>query len=47
MYEDFLKFLDALYWEGYARQLAEEDPKAFKWEMNWFYDNYQLKPESV
>ena len=41
MYQAFIDFLDTLYWEGYARQLAEDNPEAFQFELNQFFDNYK------
>lgn len=40
MYEVFIQLLDSLYWEGYAEQLATENPALFNYELDYFLDNY-------
>lgn len=40
MYEVFIEQLDALYWSGYAEQLAENNPTAFNFELTQFFNNY-------
>ena len=40
MYELFIELLDQLFWEGYAEQLAQENPAAFNMELAEFIDNY-------
>lgn len=40
MYEVFIEQLDAIYWQGYAEQLAEENPQAFSFELKQFLNNY-------
>lgn len=40
MYEVFIEQLDAIYWQGYAEQLAETNPTAFTFELNQFFTNY-------
>ncbi|CAN5553681.1 hypothetical protein BH11BAC1_BH11BAC1_29840 [soil metagenome] len=37
---DFTSFLDSIYYEGYAEQLASANPEAFTEELNLFFDNY-------
>jgi uncharacterized short protein YbdD (DUF466 family) len=41
MYEAFIEFLNQIYWEGYAEQLAKENPEAFQMEYTEFFTNYQ------
>lgn len=41
MVEIFNEFLDSLYWEGYARQLAAENPERYDFELNQFLNNYE------
>jgi hypothetical protein len=40
MYDAFIDALNSIYWEGYAEQLAQDNPKAFNAEMNNFFDNF-------
>jgi hypothetical protein len=40
MYELFIELLDQLFWEGYAQQLAEENPAVFQMELAEFMNNY-------
>lgn len=40
MYEVFIEQLDALYWNGYAENLADTNPQAFNFELNQFFNNY-------
>ena len=44
MYEQFIEFTDQIFWEGYAEQLAKENPEAFRFEFNDFVNAYQSKP---
>lgn len=32
MYEQFIEYTDQIFWEGYAEQLAKEDPQRFRLE---------------
>jgi hypothetical protein len=41
MYEQFIELMGQLYWDGYAEQLAKEDPERFWFEFNDFMDTYQ------
>jgi hypothetical protein len=41
MYEQFIELTDQLYWEGYAEQLAQENPERFSFELSEFMNNYQ------
>ena len=41
-YEEFIEFLNQIYWEGYAEQLAKENPVAFQMEYNEFFNAYNL-----
>ncbi len=38
--ELFTDFVDQIYFEGYARQLAESDPEKFDFELNEFLNNF-------
>ena len=40
MYELFVALIDQLFYEGYAEQLAKENPQAFQFEFNEFLNNY-------
>ncbi|WP_262892789.1 hypothetical protein [Mucilaginibacter pankratovii] len=42
MYELFIELTDQLFYEGYAEQLAKENPQAFRFEFNEFLNNYSL-----
>ena len=41
--EVFTEYLDSIYYQGYAEQLASENPQAFTFELNQFFDNYNFK----
>jgi hypothetical protein len=34
--EAFIEFIDSIYYEGYAKEMAESDPVKFTWEYNEF-----------
>ena len=40
MYEVFIEQLNAIYFDGYAENLADTNPEAFNFEMNQFFNNY-------
>jgi len=40
MIELFIEFVDGIYYEGYAKQLSQDDPEKFTWEYNEFISNY-------
>ena len=40
--EVFIEYLDGIYYEGYARHLAEDNPTAYNFELNQFFDNYNF-----
>jgi hypothetical protein len=42
MIDVFIEILDGLFWEGYAQQLANENPKAFNHEYTEFLSNTAL-----
>jgi hypothetical protein len=42
-YEVFIEFLNDIYWEGYAEQLARENPTALQAEHAAFFNNYIFK----
>lgn len=39
-YQDFIRFIDSLFFDGYAQGLAKEHPDHFKTEFNQFINNY-------
>jgi hypothetical protein len=41
MYEAFIELTNQIYWEGYAEQLAKENPAQFQLELKDFFNNYQ------
>lgn len=41
MYEQFIELTDQLFWEGYAEQLAKDDPARFQQELRNFLNTYQ------
>jgi hypothetical protein len=42
-YTDFVRFMDEIFFEGYAEQLASEHPEEFTRELNEYFNNY-FKP---
>jgi len=42
MLEIFIEITNQLFWEGYAEQLAIENPKGFQMELAQFTNNYNL-----
>lgn len=40
MYDLFIELTNQLFWEGYAEQLAIENPQIFTIEYNDFLNNY-------
>jgi hypothetical protein len=41
MYEQFIEFTNQIFWEGYAENLAKENPAQFQFECNDFLNTYQ------
>ena len=41
MYEQFIELTDQIFWEGYAEQLAKENPARFQQELTQFLNTYQ------
>lgn len=41
MYEQFIELTNQLFWEGYAEQLARENPARFQLELSDFLNTYQ------
>lgn len=39
-YNDFIHFMDSIFYEGYSRQLAADNPHHFNLEFNQFIENY-------
>ena len=42
MVEIFIEVTDQLFWEGYAEQLAKDNPTRFTEELNDFLNTYQF-----
>lgn len=41
MYEQFIELTNQIFWEGYAEQLAIENPARFQQELTDFFNLYQ------
>ncbi len=41
MYEQFIELTNQIFWDGYAEQLASENPARFQQELNEFFNTYQ------
>ncbi len=41
----FIEYLDGLYYDGYALQLAADSPASYHWEYNNFCDLYSPNPK--
>jgi hypothetical protein len=41
MYEQFIELTNQIFWEGYAEQLAQENPARFQYELTEFLNAYQ------
>jgi len=41
MLELFIELTDQIFWEGYARQLATDNPVLFRFELAEFINSYQ------
>jgi len=41
MYEQFIELTNQIFWEGYAEQLAKENPARFQQELTEFFNLYQ------
>lgn len=39
-YTEFIRFMDSIFYEGYAEQLSKENPAAFTLELNDYLNNY-------
>lgn len=46
MLELFIELTDQIFWDGYAQQLAGENPVIFQLEFKDFLDNYNNQPVS-
>ncbi len=44
MYEQFIELTDQIFWEGYAEQLAKENPARFQQELTEFMNLYMTIP---
>jgi hypothetical protein len=40
MLELFIELTNQIFWDGYAQQLANENPAVFNYELNDFINNY-------
>lgn len=40
MIEAFIEFTNGIYYEGYAKHLASDNPEKFTFELNEFLNNY-------
>ena len=45
MYELFIELTDQLFYEGYAEQLAKENPALFQFEFNEFLNTYSYEED--
>jgi hypothetical protein len=43
IYADFVRFMDEIFYEGYAEQLAKEFPEQFNIEWNEFVERYGIR----
>lgn len=41
MYEQFIELMNQIFWEGYAEQLAQDNPARFQTELIDFLNSYQ------
>ncbi|GAC1312569.1 MAG: hypothetical protein NVSMB24_34320 [Mucilaginibacter sp.] len=41
MYKQFIELTNQIFWEGYAEQLAQDDPARFQFELNEFINTYK------
>ncbi len=44
MYDLFIELTNQIFWEGYAEQLAKDDPERFNFEYRDFLQNYWQIP---
>jgi hypothetical protein len=42
MYELFIELMNQIFWEGYAEQLAQDNPAEFRFEFDEFLNAYTL-----
>lgn len=42
MYELFIELTDQIFWEGYAEQMAIENPEVFQFDFNEFLNAFNL-----
>lgn len=43
MYEQFVELTNQIFWQGYAEQLAQENPAQFQMELSDFLNTYQYQ----
>ena len=41
MFEQFIELTNQIFWEGYAEQLAQDNPARFQLELSDFMNTYQ------
>jgi hypothetical protein len=39
----FVRYMDDIYYEGYAYQLAQDNPTAYQYELNQFLNNHNFE----
>ena len=42
MYELFIELMNQIFWEGYAEQMAKENPADFQFQYNEFLTAYNI-----
>jgi hypothetical protein len=42
MYEQFIELTNQIFWEGYAENLAQDNPARFQLELSDFLNTYQF-----
>jgi len=42
MYELFIELTNQIFWDGYAEQLAKDNPEEFQFQFNEFLNAYNL-----
>lgn len=40
MFDAFINHLDSIFWDGYAEQLANDNPQLYNFEYDQFFTNY-------
>jgi len=47
LYELFIEYMDSIYYAGYTKQIASENPELFTFEWREFIRIHEPKPEKV